>query len=397
MNQPEDSNSLVRRLQRTFQENFSDGKEVGAAIAVWQDGRELFHAVAGYRDSARQLAWQEDTLVLVWSATKGLASACALHALQSAGLAPNVALRYFWPEFGRGGKERVTVADVLSHRAGLAAIEKTRLSIFDHDAVVQALEEQVPLWPYGSGHGYSPRTFGFLADEIVRKLTGQTLGEYWREIFAEPMALDFWIGLPAELHHRVAQILAPRLSREEQTQPFLAALSDPETLTNAAFSSIEGLGAVSSMNSAPAREASLPSLGGIGTATSLAKFYAMLASNGEWQGISYFLPETLQWMQTRLANGPDKTLLLETAFSAGFMLDPVDRHGHKSRQLFGPSLSAFGHPGAGGSMAFADPARRIGFAYVMNQMEIGVLPNQRAQRLVQALFEDPPELEPNLP
>lgn len=364
---------------------------MGASVALWQDGRELFHASAGYRDAARQSPWEEGTLVLVWSATKGMATACALHALQSAGLAPNVAFRYFWPEFARQGKERVTVADVLSHRAGLAAIEKARISIFDHDAVVRALEEQVPLWPPGSGHGYSPRTFGFLADEIVRKLTGQTLGEYWREVFAEPMHLDFWIGLPAELHPRVAQILAPRLSRADQAQPFLAALSDPHSLTNAAFSSIEGLGAVSSMNSAPAREASLPSLGGIGTATSLAKFYSMLAANGEWQGVSFFLPETLQWMQTRLANGPDKTLLIDTAFSAGFMLDPVNRYGHKTRRLFGPSLQAFGHPGAGGSMAFADPALRIGFAYVMNQMEIGVLPNERALRLVEAVFSDTEE------
>lgn len=377
---------VVRRLSDAFATNFADGREVGAAVSLWQDGRELFHAAAGFRDAAREEPWEDGTLVLVWSATKGMASACALHALQSAGLAPNVALRHFWPEFARNGKERVTVADVLSHRAGLAAIEKARISIFDHDAVVRALEEQEPLWPPGSGHGYSPRTFGFLADEMVRKLTGQTLGEYWREVFAEPMHLDFWIGLPAELHPRVAQILAPRISKHGAPEPFLAALGDPESLTRAAFSSIEGLGAVSAMNSPVAREASLPSLGGIGTATSLAKFYSMLAANGEWQGVSYFLPETLQWMQTRLANGFDKTLLLETAFSAGFMLDPVDRHGHKTRRLFGPSLTAFGHPGAGGSMAFADPARRLGFAYVMNQMEIGVLPNERARRLVEAVF-----------
>lgn len=385
---PLNTAALVQRLQDAFRENFVDGREVGAAVSLWQDGRELFHAAAGYQDAAREIPWEDSTLVLVWSATKGLASACALHALQTAGLAPNVAFRYFWPEFARHGKEGVTVADVLSHRAGLAAIEKAPISIFDHDAVVRALEEQTPLWPPGSGHGYSPRTFGFLADEIVRRLTGQTLGEYWREIFAEPMHLDFWIGLPAELHPRVAQILAPRLSRHAPPEPFLAALSDPQSLTSAAFSSIEGLGAVSAMNSAPAREASLPSLGGIGTATSLAKFYAMLAANGEWQGVSYFLPETLQWMQARLSNGMDKTLLLETAFSAGFMLDPVDRTGHKIRSLFGPSSQAFGHPGAGGSMAFADPARRIGFAYVMNQMEIGVLPNDRAKRLVEAVFAE---------
>jgi CubicO group peptidase (beta-lactamase class C family) len=143
------------------------------------------------------------------------------------------------------------------------------------------------------------------------------------------------------------------------------------------------------MNSPSLRSASLPSLGAIGSADSLAKFYAMLSLKGEWEGRRYFSTGASGWMTTRLAQGIDKTLRTETAFSAGFMLDPLDASGKKKRYIFGPSISAFGHPGAGGSLAFADPENRLGFAYVMNQMEAGVLPKSRAIALVHALYDFP--------
>lgn len=384
-----DPTELAQRLQIAFAENFASGTEVGAGVSVWYEGKELALCVSGFSDAKRLSPWKPDTLVLVWSATKGMAAACAMHALEANHLSPLTAIASFWPGFAKNGKGKIVVADVLSHRAGLAAIEKQKISIFDHDAVVHALEEQTPLWPPRSGHGYSPRTFGFLADEIVRRLTGMTLGQYWREIFAEPMQLDFWIGLPEEINSRVAQMLPPKVTQHEQTDPFLQAMSDPESLTRAAFSSLDGIASISSMNSLHARTASLPSLGGIGTPTAMAKFYNMLAMGGEWEGKRYFFPDSTQWMQTRIVNGFDKTILLDTAFSVGFMLDPVGRDGLKTRRLFGSSLPSFGHPGAGGSMAFADPLRKMGFAYVMNQMEIGVLPNRRAQNLVNSIYDEP--------
>lgn len=373
-------------MERAFRENFEEGQEVGAAVAVWQDGREIIHCASGWADSAKSTPWTSETLVLVWSATKGLASACALHALDSAKLAPNVRIAHIWPGFAKNGKADITAADVMSHQAGLAALEKANLSIFDHDEVVRAIEEQQPLWQPRTRHAYSPRTFGFLADEIVRRLSGMTLGEYWREMFADPMHLDFWIGLPAELLPRVAQMLPPRMKPEDQQNPFIQAMGDPSSLTRAAFLSIQGLPNVSAMNSDQARLASLPSLGGIGTATSLAKFYTMLASECVWEGVAYFSNPVQDWMQTRLVNGYDHTLVTETAFSAGFMMDPIARDGTKIRRLFGPVSRAFGHPGAGGSMAFADPTNRTGFAYVMNQMEVGVLPSRRAVNLVDAVY-----------
>ncbi|MFZ4682780.1 MAG: serine hydrolase domain-containing protein [Terrimicrobiaceae bacterium] len=371
------------RLRAAFERNFHSGAEVGAALSVWQDCREVFSACDGWKDAARREPWTPETLVLIWSATKGLTSACVLCALDRAGRDLSSPVADFWPEFAQNGKAQITVGKVVSHRAGLAALTDRTVGMLDHESVARAIEKQAPLWENRDEHGYGPRTYGFIADEIVRRLAGKSLGQYWREEFAEPMALDLWIGLPAEQHPRVAQMLAPRAGPADD---FSRALAVAGSLPNQAFSTPAGMLSPSAMNTPALRSASLPSLGAIGSATSLSKFYAVLAAGGEWEGRHYFSRRALDWMSMPLTQGPDKTLCTETAFSAGFMIDPVDWTS-KKRALFGPSTRAFGHPGAGGSLAFADPDNHLGFAYVMNQMEPGVLPKSRALGLVQALYD----------
>lgn len=379
--------SAPARLRRAFEKNFALGREVGAALSVWIDGREIADLCAGHRDAARKLPWLPGTLVLVWSATKGMAAACALRAIERAGAGLDSAVAECWPEFAAAGKARLTFGDVLSHRAGLGALDATDLSIMDHDAVVRAIEKQAPLWRPADGPGYGPRTFGCIVDEIVRRLAGGVpLGDYWRQEFAAPLGLDLWIGLPEREHPRVATMLAARTGAAGAKTPFLEAFADPASLTRRAFVSPGGPDAASAMNAPDARSASIPSMGGIGTASSLAKFYAMLALGGRWGGRTYLGEKASGWMSARLSQGLDKVLRLETAFSAGFMMDPIDAAGQKIRPILGPSLSAFGHPGAGGSLGFADPENGIGFAYVMNQMEPGVLPKERALALVRALY-----------
>jgi len=384
----------VSRIQAAFEANFSEGRETGAALSVWRDGREVLSLCGGFRDAERRIPWRQDTLVLIWSATKGMASACALHALDSAGLGLDARVAGFWPGFGRGGKSGITVGQVLSHGAGLGALDRTDLSVLDHAGVVAAIEEQVPFPEAAGGPGYGPRTFGFLADEIVRRLNGGIpLGSHWRTHFAEPLGLDLWIGLPAELHHRAASVLPAKAVSSAREDPFLEAMKMPGSLTKKAFSSPGGLLAVSAMNTPSARSASIPSMGGIGTASALAKFYAMLAGGGVWRGRRLIGAGTLAWMSTRLSQGYDAVLRVDTAFSAGFMMDPLDSAGKKIRSLLGPSPRAFGHPGAGGSLGFADPDNGIGFGYVMNQMEAGVLPGKRAGSLVGSLYASPPASE----
>jgi CubicO group peptidase (beta-lactamase class C family) len=374
------------RVEEAFARNFESGREVGAAVSVWQNGREKMSLCQGWRDAARTIPWTPDTLVLIWSATKGLASACVLHAMEAAGLDLSVRVADFWPEFAQAGKEFLTAAEVLSHRAGLAALDEKTASLLDHEAVIAAMEKQRPRWTVGEGHGYGPRTYGFLADEIVRRLAGRPLGQYWRAHFGDPLDLDLWIGLPEDCHSRVAQMLAARAGAGGEEEDFARALADPDSLTRAAFSAPVGPLGASAMNAPAVRSASLPSLGGIGSASALAKFYALLAAGGEWDGRQYFSEQAIGWMTTPLASGLDITLRTETAFSAGFMLDPLDAGGQKKRCVFGPSVRAFGHPGAGGSLAFADPDSGLGFAYIMNQMETGVLPKARALTLVHALY-----------
>ena len=376
----------IERVEAAFESNFQSGREVGASVAVWQDGREALCFCQGWRDAGRTVPWTPDTLVLVWSATKGLSSACVLHALEAAGLDLSVRVADFWPQFAQAGKEFLTVGEVVSHRAGLAALDDKTASMLDHEAVVAAIEKQAPHWQADEGHGYGPRTYGFLADEMVRRLSGRTLGEYWRVAFGEPLGLDLWIGLPESQHARVAQMIAARAGSSEGEAEFTKALADPASLARAAFAAPAGPLGATAMNAPAVRSASLPSLGGIGSASALAKFYSVLANGGEFEGRRFFSEQAMDWMTTPLAQGLDRTLCTETAFSAGFMLDPVDAEGRKKRHIFGPSVTAFGHPGAGGSLAFADPQSGLGFAYVMNQMETGVLPKARAIQLVQALY-----------
>jgi CubicO group peptidase (beta-lactamase class C family) len=379
---------LAERLRAAFEENFERHGEVGAAVAVWDADGAVVETCGGYRDLALTQLWADDTLVLIWSATKGLAASCLLHALADRGMAVEARVAEFWPEFGQCGKEAITVGQVLSHRAGLSALDAKDLSVLDHDGVARAVERQVPQWSE-EAHGYGPRTFGFVVDEMVRRLAdGTTLGDYWREVFAVPLGLDAWIGLPEEHHGRVAQMIAARATGcLEGQDDFLEAMGDPASLSRRSFASPGGTLGASSMNSPAIREASLPSMGGITTAGSLAKFYAMLANGGVWGGMKFFETETLERMERTLSQGRDKVLLQDTAFSVGFMRDPVGNDGAKMRKTFGPSLRAFGHPGAGGSLAFADPERGIGFAYVMNQMGMGVLPQDRAAALVRAVYE----------
>ncbi|MEA3186505.1 MAG: hypothetical protein QOD99_335 [Chthoniobacter sp.] len=373
----------VSKIENIFAENFARRGELGATVSVWRDGREIVTLADGWRDRERTKPWARETPVLVYSVTKAFAAASVLHCLETRKLSLHTRVVEIWPEFGAAGKEQITIGEVLSHRAGMPALAEM-VSVFDHASVIAAIEKQPPIWPPGTGHGYHPRTFGFLLDEIVRRIAGQTLNEYWSQTFAGPLALDAWIGLPEEKTGAVATIYAPRSAPPDDA--FLRAFSDPASLTNRAFGSPRGLHSPSSMNAPDAQRASFPAFGGIATGPALGKFFAMLANGGEMEGTRYFSEESIAWMSTTLSTEFDKVLQITTAFSAGLMKDPITAVGRKVRELFGPSKFAFGQPGAGGSVAFADPENKIAFAYVMNQMEPGVLPNPKALRMIEAAY-----------
>ena len=376
-----ESSQLRHRLEPLFFENFEKFGELGAAVSVWQRGRPVVELHGGFCDARREKPWTRDTLVLVWSATKGIGSAALLHVLQEHGISLQRRVTEFWPEFGQAGKETITLAQLLSHQAGLCALD-ARVDILDYPAVIRALEAQRPLWPPGTAHGYHARTFGFLLDELVRRIAGKTLSDYWQTNFARPLGLDFWIGLPEQENARTATVYAPKIGRPPEPKRFYADLATPGTLAYRTFTSPRGLQAISAMNEPAIRAQPVVSFGGIGSARALAGFYAMLANGGKLDGQRFFTKETMTWMSATLVDGVDRVFQIPTAFSAGFMKDPRNA----ARKLFGVSSSAFGHPGAGGAHAFADPENQVAFAYVMNQMEQQVLPNEKSLRLVRAVY-----------
>jgi CubicO group peptidase (beta-lactamase class C family) len=372
---------VLQRLKPLFHENFEKFGELGAAISVWQNGKPVVDLYGGFCDGSREKPWTPDTLVLVWSATKGVGSACVLHALQQQNIELNRPVAEFWPEFAQANKDTITLAQLLSHRAGLCALDQ-RVDVLDYDGVIHALEAQAPLWPPGTAHGYHARTFGFLLDELIRRITGKTLSEYWQQNFARPLELDFWIGLPEKENSRLATIYAAKSGKAPEPAQFYRDLVTPGTLARKTFTSPYGLNVISKMNDPDIRAQQNVSFGGIGSAFALAKFYSMLANGGELNGQTFFSQKTIEWMTATLSDGVDSVFQIPTAFSAGFMKDSRDA----ARRIFGASATSFGHPGAGGSHAFADPENKIAFAYVMNQMEQSVLPNEKSLRLVDAIY-----------
>jgi len=376
-----DPEKLRERLKPLLHENFEKLGELGAAISVWQNGKPVIDLYGGFCDAGREKPWRTDTLVLVWSATKGIGSACVLHALQQQKIELNRPVAELWPEFAQANKDKITLGQLLSHQAGLCALDQ-RVDVLDYVAVIRALEAQAPLWPTGTSHGYHARTFGFLLDELIRRTTGRTLSEYWQENFARPLELDFWIGLPEKENSRVAMIYAAKSGKPPEPAQFYRDLVTPGTLARKTFTSPYGLNVISKMNDPQIRAQPNVSFGGIGSASALAKFYSLLGNGVELNGQTFFSSETIERMTTTISDGIDRVFQIPTAFSAGFMKDSRDA----PRRMLGPSATSFGHPGAGGSHAFADPENKIAFAYVMNQMEQSVLPNEKSLRLVDAIY-----------
>lgn len=382
---PHLADQIQKPLLEAFERNFRERGELGASVSVFAGEKEVLNLSHGHANRERTRPWHAETLVPVWSATKGPAAVACLCALDDAMLPLDSPVSEVWPRFAGGGKEGVSFLHVLTHTAGLCALDQIT-PIHDYHAVVDALESQRPLFPPGTRQAYHARTFGFLLDEIVQRITGaESLGHYFNERIAEPMRLDFWIGLPRELMPHVATLYPGKMRVGGAQDAFLQAFNTRGSLTQRAFVSPSGLNAVQDLNNPDTLARGYASMGGVGSARALAAFYAMLANGGWWKGHKLVSEWILQSLQTTYTQQDDAVLCTPMALGAGMMRDPLDEFGDKIRKLFGSSMSAFGHPGAGGSLAFADPERGFSFAYVMNQMELGALPNEKTLSLVEAV------------
>jgi CubicO group peptidase (beta-lactamase class C family) len=367
------------RVRDVFAKSFERG-EVGAAVAVTIAGRPVLDLWGGHRDAARTLPWTRDTLVNVYSTSKGITAICANRLADSGRLDLGAPVAEYWPEFAAEGKGRIPVRWLLSHRAGVAALrEDVPLSLrFDWKFWTEALAAERPWWEPGTQHGYHALTFGHLVGEVVRRVDGRSLGGYFREELGEPLGLDFHIGLPAEHDARVAEILPAPPTPSDAPNPFKAARKSPHSLVGRVFGNptLE----TDVVNTRAWRAAEIPAVNGHGTARGLARLYGALASGGELDGLRVLSPEQIARANHEESRGLDAVLApMHSRFGLGFMLT-------QPMIPLGESPRSFGHPGAGGSIAFADPDARLGFAYVMNQMQTGLGGDARGFALIGALY-----------
>ncbi len=365
-------------VREAFARNLAK-REVGAACCVHRDGRPVVDIWGGYADREARRPWLRDTSVLLFSSTKG-PTAALVHLLVERGVLDlDAPVARYWPEFAARGKQAITLREVLSHRAGLAAVdgELTLEQVLAWDPVCAAIAAQAPNWEPGAAHGYHARSFGWILGEVVRRATGTTPGQLFAKEVAGPLGLDFWIGLPEREEGRVATLYPAPEPTDPEELALRARFLGPETLLGRVLEGPSRLFSYGPMwNTRALHAAEMPSSNGIGSARALARFYAALI--GEVDGVRLLSPAALATATTSRVHGPDRVLLFPTHFALGFMLSP-------SLCAAAPE-SAFGHPGAGGSLGFADPETGIAFGYAMNQMQLGVTGDPRAESLVSATY-----------
>jgi len=351
-------------VKEAFAQNFADYGEVGAAVAVMVGGRLVVDLWAGHADAALSRSWQQDTIVNVFSTTKGMTAICA-HRLADQGLLDiDAPVAKYWPEFAQAGKDEIPVRYLLSHRAGLSAIRKLLPpgSAYDWERMTSALAAEEPWWQPGSKHGYHALTFGYLVGEVVRRISGKSLGTYFSDEVAGPLGLDFHIGLSEQDDARVAEMLPMPLPEPGEDNLIAKAFSDPQSMTFKAFANPPDLMVPGTVNSRPWRVAEIPAANGHADARSLARIYGALAQGGELDGIDVLSLGAIDRARVEQSYGDDAVLLgLPSRFGMGFMLDLPEHR-------IVPQSDIFGHPGAGGSIGFADPEAGLGFGYVMNKM-----------------------------
>jgi CubicO group peptidase (beta-lactamase class C family) len=381
-----------RAVEEEFARNFGERGEIGASVCALVEGETVVDLWGGLADRASGRPWQRDTIGLLWSCTKGAVALCA-HVLAARGqLDLDAAVARYWPEFAQAGKEAVSVRVLLSHQAGLPALRQPLKpgALLDWDYMAQCLAAEAPFWPPGTRLGYHALTFGYLVGELVRRVSGRPLGRFFREEIADPLGLDFHLGLPEADEVRVAPTLRPEMpAKGEPVSRWLGpAYGDPQSVQALVLKNNGGYYAGRAYESRAAHAAVLPSAGGIGNARALARLYAPLALGGTFAGVRLLDADAAARAGVvQAASAADAVLLLAMRFGLGFVKACDNRRAPPgARDSLLLSEDAFGHPGVGGSVGFADPRARLAFGYTMNKQGPGVLLNERGQALVDAVY-----------
>jgi CubicO group peptidase (beta-lactamase class C family) len=367
-------------VRDAFTANFEQNLEVGAAFAAYHRGQKVVDLWGGTGDAEGERPWEEDTLVLVFSSTKGATALCAHRLAEDGRLDVEAPVTTYWPEFAAAGKESMPVSYLLSHQAGLAWIDGTMTldEALAWDPVVERLAAETPKWEPGTAHGYHATTYGWLVGEVVRRIDGRrSLGGYFHDEVAATLGLDFWIGLPEEQESRVVPLIVAEAPTDEAVIAMMEQFTGPDTNLGKALAAPGGaFKDVSAFNSRAVRAAEIPAANGVTDARSLARMYASMVS--EVDGVRILGPDQVKMASTQRTSGPNVVLMnMDIQFGLGFMVP-------STLMAFRPGT--FGHFGAGGSVGWADPDAEVAMGYVMNRMDIGLAGDPRSANLFDAVY-----------
>jgi CubicO group peptidase (beta-lactamase class C family) len=363
------------RVREAFREMLDGPHELGAALAVVVDGQTVVDLWGGFADRARSRPWAKDTLANVYSTTKGWTALCAHHLVDRGKLDLEAPVASYWPEFAAADKGQIPVRWLLDHRAALPAVRKTLPpeALFDWNAMTSALAEETPWWEPGTKHGYHAITFGWLVGEVIRRVSGCSVGEYFRRELAGPLDLDAHIGLAEVDDARCADLRFGKADPGDELSLVQYMMSNPESVTTRAFTNPSSIASPTLVASRDYRAAQIPAINGHATARAVASLYGAVA-RGE-----VLSRDSIVRAGTESSRGLDEILRVETRFGSGFMISVPE-------EPFGPNEGSFGHPGAGGSVGFADPVAKLGFGFVPSRLGTRIKLDPRAQRLIDATY-----------
>ena len=361
-----------KKVKETFEKLYQEDREIGSCFAVYKDGNPLVDLWGGFQDKDKTKPWQKDNLITVYSTTKGVAAFCIALAMEKGLLKYEEKVSTYWPEFASNGKEDITVGMLMSHQAGICSPEtRNDDDYYNQNLMAEKLAGMTPIWEPGTASGYHSMTFGWLTSELILRLTGKSLGTFFREEVGDRHDVDFFIGLPESEDHRVAELVPFDIVRNENSEQQVE-------LTDAQKSQRNSAGTLGIQNTKAWRQAEIPSANGQGNAGGLAKLYSLIVP--EDNSLKLLKDDTVNQMTTMQIEGRDLVLAVQVRWGVGFILN-------KHKVIYGPIEGAFGHSGYGGSCAFGDPENKIGVSYVMNRMLDNFNADGRSIELINATYD----------
>ncbi len=361
------------KVRDIFTSSLAEGRDVGASFAVTIDGEMVIDLWGGWLDEERTRPWEKDTIVNVFSTTKTMSFLCALILADRGQLDFDANVADYWPEFAANGKEQVKVWHVMDHAAGLSGLEVdvSAEDLYDWDRITGLLAEQAPWWPPGSASGYHAITQGYLIGEIVKRISGMSMGDFFQKEIAGPLEADFYIGVPESEFDRIGNLIPAGQGRINTGE-------DPESVAAKTFRNPPVSAPVSW--TADWRKAEIPAANGHGNARSVARIQAPLACKGSAFGVDLLGPDTARQVMKERISGMDLVLGVPIGFGLGFGLN-------SELMPISPNANACYWGGWGGSSILVDQDARLSASFVMNKMYEGLMGDPRSYGLVQAVYE----------